>query len=430
MIKQIINNHFTDSQIISWLQNFNTYTAFFSKNSSANYPKASRFEWIIAVNNLGIYKYSEIDSLASKMWLFGYLSYDLKNQFEDLKSTNEEHPKNNNHSFLFQPEFIIYKETNGLLTAECYTNQNRFKILLDLLINEKSHHKYQACTKKLSANQFIDKQNYIRTVKKLQSLISEGIIYEINYCVPIPLTGTLNDIPALQKQLLEEQGAPFSAFFKHDSFHVFSSSMERFLFKEGSEVLSQPIKGTIKRGTNSNEDQLQKQKLINDEKERAENLMIVDLVRNDLSRICHSGTVKATDLFSIHPFPSVHQMISTVSGTLKKEVTITEILKATFPMGSMTGAPKLKSMEIIEKYEDFRRGIYAGSLGYIMPNKNFDFNVVIRSIIYDSKTKKLNLPVGSAITIDSVAEKEYEECLIKVEKVLSIVSNYFSSIKT
>ena len=188
--------------------------------------------------------------------------------------------------------------------------------------------------------------------------------------------------------------------------------------KTGDKLMTQPIKGTAKRHTDKAEDELLKQALMADPKERAENVMIVDLVRNDLSKVATKNSVFVDELCGIYSFETVHQMVSTVSCQLKENTTIKEILRATFPMGSMTGAPKVSAMQLIEEFEDFKRGIYSGSIGYIDPQGDFDFNVVIRSLFYNKAKKTMTCDVGGAITIQSDPEKEYEECLTKVKRIL------------
>ncbi|MDC1244897.1 anthranilate synthase component I family protein, partial [Crocinitomicaceae bacterium] len=197
-------------------------------------------------------------------------------------------------------------------------------------------------------------------------------------------------------------------------------SPERFIKKNGSNLLAQPIKGTARRGENDTEDKFLFKSLRNDPKERAENIMIVDLMRNDLSKVAEKNSVKVDELCEIYSFETVHQMISTVSCKVKKQYSFVDILKATFPMGSMTGAPKIRAMELIEKYEDFKRGLYSGSVGYIAPNGDFDFNVIIRTMIHNKNLKTLSCSVGSAITIKSDAEKEFEECQIKIKKMIDV----------
>ena len=202
------------------------------------------------------------------------------------------------------------------------------------------------------------------------------------------------------------------------NFEIFSGSPERYIKKEGLKLISQPIKGTAKRGQSKEEDLRLKERLLADPKERAENVMIVDLVRNDLSKIARKNSVKVDELFGIYSFETVHQMISTISCEVEETTSFTDVLKATFPMGSMTGAPKHSAMKLIEKHENFKRGIYSGAIGYIAPNGDFDFNVVIRTLIYNRETKYLSCPVGGAITIQSSPEAEYEECNIKVQSIL------------
>jgi para-aminobenzoate synthetase component 1 len=215
---------------------------------------------------------------------------------------------------------------------------------------------------------------------------------------------------------------PFSALYKLENKYLICASPERFLKTVGTKIYSQPIKGTSKRDTgNLLNDETNKRNLLNSDKERSENVMIVDLVRNDLSKVCVKGSVKVEELFGIYSFPQVHQMISTISGVLTSKDDLATVLKATFPMGSMTGAPKKRAMELIEVYEKTKRGIFSGALGYINPEGDFDFNVVIRSIVYNSLDKYLSILGGSAITFNSIGEKEYEECLLKIEAMKSVL---------
>jgi len=226
--------------------------------------------------------------------------------------------------------------------------------------------------------------------------------------------------------------APFSTFMRWRDRYLLSASPERFLKKEGRKVMSQPIKGTRRRSLQ--DDNAMRKELETSEKDRAENVMIVDLVRNDLARNCIPGSVQVEELFGIYTFETVHQMISTVTGTLKPLEVIKSnflndhndsnyfndlnVLRDAFPPGSMTGAPKVMAMELIEKYEKTRRGLYSGAVGYFDPAGDFDFNVVIRSILYNATSRYVSVQVGGAIVYDSVPEQEYEECLVKAEAML------------
>ena len=262
------------------------------------------------------------------------------------------------------------------------------------------------------------KENYIEKINKLKEHIHNGDVYEINYCTSFIAKNVELDPVALYAKLNSISPMPFSALFKNDKQWVICASPERFMKKTGNTIMSQPIKGTIKRGNNGQEEKENKHYLKSSAKERAENLMIVDLVRNDLNRVCRPGSVKVPELFGIYPYPRVFQMISTVEGELADQKSFLDIIKSTFPMGSMTGAPKLKSMELIEKYEDFKRGYFSGAIGGIQ-NGDFDFNVIIRSLIYNESTKSLTFSVGSAITFLCDAEQEYEECLLKASAIQS-----------
>jgi para-aminobenzoate synthetase component 1 len=212
--------------------------------------------------------------------------------------------------------------------------------------------------------------------------------------------------------------APFSAWYRNREQHIFCASPERFLFKEDDKIVSQPIKGTIRRSAHDLEDQALKQQLLNSEKDQAENVMIVDLVRNDLSRTAQTGTVEVEELFGIYGFRQVWQMISTISSKLKNESDAISAIKAAFPPGSMTGAPKIRSMELIDNFESSARGTFSGTLGYFSPDGNFDFNVLIRSLFYNEEHEKISFQTGGAIVYDSDPDKEFDECMLKAKAML------------
>ncbi|MFC2104842.1 anthranilate synthase component I family protein, partial [Bacteroidota bacterium] len=216
--------------------------------------------------------------------------------------------------------------------------------------------------------------------------------------------------------------APFSCYYKLDDKYLLSASPERFIKKSNNKIISQPIKGTIKRSLDNKNDLKLKTELFNDPKERAENVMIVDLVRNDLSRTANKASVKVEELFGIYSFKQVHQMISTVVSEVNNDINIIDVIKNAFPMGSMTGAPKVRAMRLIEQYEKTKRGLYSGSVGYITPDNNFDFNVVIRSILYNQSKNYVSFTVGGAITSLADPDKEYEECMVKAEAMLKVFS--------
>jgi para-aminobenzoate synthetase component 1 len=341
-------------------------------------------------------------------WLFGLLSYDLKNETEALHSLNPD-ALNFPDLYFFVPEYLIAVKGTGI------------EILLgtaDVLqqINESVIKPVTAAEVKMESS--LTKDNYLQQVKKMQQHISQGDCYEVTFCQDFFAANARINPLAVFNTLNEISSSPFGGYFKIREHYILSASPERFLCKRGKQLISQPIKGTAKRSPDPLEDQQSKQLLKESKKEQAENVMIVDLVRNDLTKSAVPGTVKVSELFGIYSFPQVHQMISTVTCELNPEIHFIDAIKNTFPMGSMTGAPKIKAMELIEELETSKRGAFSGSIGYISPDGNFDFNVIIRTLLYNASTCYLSFKVGSAITYESNAESEYEECLLKAAAML------------
>lgn len=267
----------------------------------------------------------------------------------------------------------------------------------------------------------VNRQQYTETVRAIQQDIVEGEIYEMNYCIEFYATEAVINPLTTFLDLNAASPMPFAGFFKLEDKYLLCASPERSLKKIASKLISQPIKGTIKRSLDQEQDNILRNQLRNSEKEISENMMIMDLVRNDLSKSAIVGSVRVEEMFGIYSFQHLHQMITTVSATLKPAYPLSNALKNAFPMGSMTGAPKIRAMELIEKYERTRRGLFSGSMGYIMSNQDFDFNVIIRSLQYNSQTNYLSFMVGSVITYDSDPEQEYEECLLKASAIINIL---------
>ena len=349
-------------------------------------------------------------------WLFGYFSYDLKNELEDLKSNNYSEFDFPN-LFFFQPKKIwIIKSRN---VEAHYLYPSEIESDLDDIYSQKINDKNIKSEIKLFPR--LSKSQYEEKINKLLFHINRGDIYEANFCMEW-FSNDSNICPFnVYDKLNQISKNPMSAFFKQNDTYLLSSSPERYIKRINNKIITQPIKGTSRRDNDKVIDLNLKKDLTQDPKERSENIMIVDLVRNDLSRFSYPGSVKVTELCKVYPFEKVHQMISTVESQIDSNLKMTDVIKATFPMGSMTGAPKIKALNIIEKLEVSKRGLYSGALGYVDPKGNFDFNVVIRSLIYDHKNKYLSFQVGSAITSNSSPEKEYQECLLKAEPMLSIL---------
>jgi para-aminobenzoate synthetase component 1 len=266
----------------------------------------------------------------------------------------------------------------------------------------------------VTINARLSRDEYIDIIKKLKAHIQRGDCYELNFCQEFyACPATINPL-TVYNRLAAVSPAPFACFYRLYDKYLLCASPERYIKKTGSSIISQPMKGTAKRDPEDTDaDEALKVALACSSKDQAENVMVVDLVRNDLAKICAEGSVYASRLFEIQTFPQVHQMVSTVSGTLLPAVDLSDVLQATFPMGSMTGAPKKRVLELVEQYENLNRGIFSGAVGYISPGNDFDFNVVIRSIMYNAATQYVSYIVGSGITFYSNEEKEYEECLLK-----------------
>lgn len=380
-----------------------------------NYDFDKRFECIGgfgAVASLVACKSTDLKELdqfkkETRDWIFGHLSYDLKNEIEGLTSANKDNIGFEDYYF-FVPEFvfILSKDSITIGADKAVNTQAVFNAIASIIPIEKSFPKPA-----LKSN--FPKEEYLETVTKLQQHILRGDCYEICFCQEFFAEDVVIDPLTVFKKLSDISPNPFSAFYKADERYLMCASPERFLKKTNRTIFSQPIKGTSKRSKVADEEE--KHLLKSNEKERAENIMIVDLVRNDLSKICVEGSVFVKEFLGIYSFPQVHQMISTIEGTLAENIDLSRILQATFPMGSMTGAPKRSVLELIEKYEKSKRGLFSGSVGYISPEGDFDFNVVIRSILYNEKYAYLSIPVGSAITWKSEPESEFEECELKIE---------------
>lgn len=353
-------------------------------------------------------------------WMMGHIGYDYKNQLEKLTSQNRNNlPLPDLH--FFRPRYLFIDDNQGFrLEFDQSEDEIEVRDWLNSLINNEVNNQ------KLPDINFQPKETpeqYIHHVKEIQKQILRGNIYEMNYCTEFFAENTHIDPAQTWLTLIAESPTPFSAFLKHQNQYVIGASPERYLYKEGARLCSQPIKGTAARGISATDDEKQRNTLLESEKERAENIMIADLVRNDLAKVAQRGSVSVDELCGVYPFRQVWQLITTVSAQLDPKLHWTEALKATFPMGSMTGAPKISAMQLADQYESTRRGIYSGTIGYVTPNGDFDMNVVIRSLFYNFEHRYLYYMVGSAITSLSDPEMEHDECRLKGRAMMKIFSN-------
>lgn len=359
-------------------------------------------------------KNQSLPSLHKNTWQLGFIGYDYKNQLENAYHQ----PKQKNtfefpDLYFFEPDILICFE-DSQFTIHATTN-NTSVILAEIentfipVTDENHQVKFQPDTN------FNTYEEHFNTLK---NHILQGDIYITNYCIALTAQNSFLNPVQLYLKLNQQTPTPFSSFIKYQDQYLICASPERFLKKEGQQLISQPIKGTAPRGNSEKEDHTNKTQLQNSIKEKTENVMVVDLVRNDLSRICDQ--VNVTELFGIYSFETVHQMISTITGKLKENKDFKDIIKATFPMGSMTGAPKINAVNSSVALENFNRELYSGTVGYITPEGDFDFNVIIRSILHDSKSNSSSIRVGSAITYNTTATQEWDECLLKARSLLSL----------
>ncbi len=478
-----INNYSVfKQQMLSWANQFNICC--FLDNHQYQTPYNS-VECLLAVNAVSSFTstpntlkdFTQFEQTKND-WLFGHVSYDFKNELHGLTSNHHDGIQFPDF-FFFQPETVIQLghasveississipesvfNAIGLMNNEQLTIDNGKRTTNSEQLttnneqltpnpqpqtinneqrktsNEKqtTENEQRATSNEQRVSSIeqrktniitprITKEIYLKTIEQLKKHILRGDCYEINFCQEFYATKvTINPLETYQK-LAEISPNPFSCFYKLEDKFLLCASPERYIKKQGTEIISQPIKGTFKRNVHNPEiDIANKNALQNSSKDKAENVMVVDLVRNDFSKICTEASVKVDELFAVYTFPQVYQMISTISGTVAPHTNFADVLAATFPMGSMTGAPKQKVMELTEQYEQTKRGIYSGCVGYIAPNKDFDFNVVIRSITYNAQNQYLSYQVGGGITYNSHAESEYEECLLKAEAMRRVLNS-------
>jgi para-aminobenzoate synthetase component 1 len=398
--------------MLNWANQFSILAFLDSNNYVDQY---SRYECLLAVGTAAEVRVAKLDAVktlheTNNDWLFGHIGYDHKNTLEPKLFSRHSGAIGFPELYFFVPEVVCHVNTGKtLLTIESLHAPP------GELFQQIQHTAAGPGTllPKLSFKQRIGKEQYLQTIDKLRRHIIDGDCYEINFCNEGYCEKVSFEPLDVFNKLSELSPAPFAAYYRYHGAYMMCASPERYLRKDGDRVLSQPIKGTAPRNSDPVKDEELSANLRSSIKDRAENVMIVDLVRNDLARCCELGSVTVDELFGIYSFPQVHQMISTVSGRLRDDMSFADALKYSFPMGSMTGAPKVKVMELIETYEAARRELFSGTLGYITPGGDFDFNVVIRSLFYNENSKRLSYQTGGAITYDSTAEQEWEEMRLK-----------------
>jgi para-aminobenzoate synthetase component 1 len=400
-------------QLLKWADITYPYVAYFNPNNQ-RHPE-SGFKHVLYAGESAV-SLEDLASLPSALPKAGIIGYDQKNSYENLSSENPAFftcPD----SLFFLPDLTVEIQDHMALIRHSHP---------EAIYQQICNYDYEAYTFPFN---FINihcshtQESYHRIFKKIQEHIIEGDIYEMNYCMAYHGTFSSIDPVTLYFDLCNISPMPFSAYFKAKGLVLVGASPERFLKKKGDVLMAQPMKGSVRRGATVQEDAHLKKSLLQSEKERAENLMIVDLMRNDLSKIAQTGKITVKELFGVYSFKQITQMISTVTCVLKDDANFGKIIASTFPMGSMTGAPKIKCMELIDQYETFKRSWFSGTLGYIDENGDFDFNVIIRSIVLDMESGKYYFGVGSAITSDANPEDEYAECQLKAQSLLRVLQH-------
>jgi para-aminobenzoate synthetase component 1 len=435
-IHTVDNTETFKAKLLVWAQQFDDVVWLDSNKYNQTY---SNYDTVLAVDAftgiqtdyLNAFKKLKEYQILTNDWIFGYLTYDLKNDVENLKSSNFdglEFPD----LYFFQPKKLFFIKDNQVEIQYLNCVDDEVEDDLKAIYNEDCHLEHVTLSaverRKVSDNSIkiklrIHKDEYFEKINSMLAHIHRGDIYEANFCQEFYVENTkINPLETYNK-LNHISNPPFATFLKCNNKYLLSASPERYLKKEGNTVISQPIKGTAKRSLNEEEDNLLKRDLLQNKKERSENIMIVDLVRNDLSKTAIKGSVEVEELCKIYTFDQVHQMISTVTSKVEESTHPVDIIKSTFPMGSMTGAPKISAMKIIEALEETKRGLYSGAVGYFSPTGNFDFNVVIRSILYNEIKQYVSYSVGGAITSKSKPLHEYEECLVKAKAMRTVLEN-------
>lgn len=429
----ITNPQAFKEKLLAWAAQFNT-VVFLDSNQYPN-DRYAAYECLLAVannpqriitatNNLQKNSFEQLQQFHEKNtgWIFGFLGYDLKNETENLQSANFDGillPD----MFFFVPDIVVHLPKNSFTVTIVLPDETAAAKGYQIF-DEIKNHQPLALVADLPIAPFtlqprMSRLEYLHCVQQLQQHIAGGDVYEVNLCREWYAPDAQIDPTATFARLNALAEAPFSAFVRCNNRYLLCASPERFLKKQSDVLISQPIKGTMRRNLlNPHLDRQLKEALYNNPKERAENVMIVDLVRNDLTRSAQLGTIQVPEIFGVYSFKTVHHLISTITAKIRPDVHWTQAIKNAFPMGSMTGAPKIMAMQLIEQYENTRRGLFSGSVGYITPQGDFDFNVVIRSLLYHAGNRYLSLQVGGAITYSSIPEQEYEECLLKAQTAM------------
>ncbi|MEY3444605.1 MAG: hypothetical protein RLZZ519_2886 [Bacteroidota bacterium] len=394
-----------------WLESCNTEV-----------DRYGHYEWILGVTRSSQPQlYSSLADLETALvqekdaWRFGFLGYELKAEIEPRLQTALPSSVNFPKMGLFKADLVVTKLRGSKeITFECGWSEDLLDTILKVQPAKAGVTGFSGFTSNFTESE------YCATVSELRNHIREGDVYEINLAQCFSAKAEIASPVALYESLIAASPVPFAGYCKWENLHLICASPERFLRLHQHQLITEPIKGTASRGNSPEQDAQMAFHLRNSIKEQAENVMIVDLSRNDLHRSCEVGSVEVPHLFEVQTFPQVHHLVSTITGRKRLDVSAVQAIRNTFPPGSMTGAPKVRACERIAQYERLSRGVYSGSLGYFAKNGDFDWNVVIRSLVYDAANGQMSYHVGGAITWDSDPAAEYAETLLKAKAIAGL----------
>jgi len=414
--------------MLSWSNQFNI-CCFLDNN---DYPSPyNRYEALLAVEALEFISLSAGSAFTALQqfhdtrqdWLFGHLAYDLNKETAGMAPSAHPDGIGFPDLYFFCPRVVMLLQPHSVQIGGPELTAAQAREIYDACLQMPAAVEQRPVAASAASPQGrISRSAYLDAVKALQDHIHRGDCYEVNFCRENYITDITVHPLTLFDQLNRLSPSPFAAYYQVNHRYLLCSSPERFLQQQHNTIISQPIKGTVRRLADAAADAQARSSLYHSAKERAENVMVVDLVRNDLAHAASAGSVQVEELFGIYSFAQVHHMISTVKALRAPGAPLTAAIRHAFPMGSMTGAPKLRVMQLIEQYEQTRRGLFSGALGYITPEGNFDFNVVIRSIMYNASSQYLSFSTGSAITFYSDPVREWEECLLKAEAMMKVIT--------
>lgn len=378
-------------------------------------------DFSVIENQLNKYKY-EADKLIDSPFLsgaIGYISYDTFRELESIEGSSNSDFEIPNLRFIFFNNIIIFNhKTKEYYITDRESNRERVEKIINKINSYVAKEKKYDFDRDTTFYSNFTKEEYINAVSKMKNYIRSGDIYIANMTQRFFCENKDDSFDIYEKLRLINK-APFAAYLDFDDFQIISSSPERFIQVKDRKVHTRPIKGTRPRGEDKEEDEKNKEELLASEKDKAELLMVVDLERNDLSKVCKPFSVNVTELFKLETYSTVFHLVSTIEGELNNNVSSCKCIEECFPGGSITGTPKIRAMEVIEEIEGLKRNLYTGCIGYFDFNGNSDFNIVIRTII--KKDNKAYFGVGGGITFDSKEEEEYQETLDKAKALMRVL---------